>query len=205
MVSKLLFLLSDKFYNFQGIAAWDEVFQILLAFVIFSSIIKLIHILRFNKRMSMLASTLQHSAKEMSAFSLVFSLVIFAFVAFGYFLFGPNVAGFKGVMQGFETLLTFSLGSFDFDAVTSNYRVLGPIYFFVFFLFVTFVLMNIFVTILNEAFSKVNCDVRSQKNQYELVDFVWTRFKAWVGIDLDNVIANMTGKYTKGESLHMYM
>lgn len=151
--------------------------------------------------MSMLAATLQNSAREMSAFSLVFVIVIFAFVAFGYFLFGSNVSGFKGVMQGFQTLLTFSLGSFDFDAVTSNYRVLGPIYFFFFFLFVTFVLMNMFVTILNEAFTKVQSDVRRQKNQYEIVSFVWTRFKAWVGIDLDNVIANITGGYAKGERI----
>ena len=177
---------------------WDEVFQIMLAFVIFSSIIKLIHILRFNRRMSMLAATLQHSAKEMSAFSVVFIIVVFAFVSSGFFLFGSNVAGFRGILQGTETLLTFSLGSFEFDKITSTYRVLGPIYFFVFFLFVSFVLMNMFVTILNEAFAKVHSDVLNQHNEYEIVQFVWTRLKTWIGIDLDNVIANVTGKVAKG-------
>lgn len=146
----------------------------------------------------MLAATLKNSAREMSAFSFVFIIVLFAFVAFGHFLFGSNVAGFRGVLQGFETLLTFSLGSFEFHAITSRYRVFGPIYFFVFFLFVTFVLMNMFVTILNEAFSKVQSDVKRQQNEYELVEFVWTRFQNWLGVDFDAVLAGMKGSYAKG-------
>lgn len=178
---------------------WDDVFQSLLAFAIFASILKLIHILRFNRRMSMLAATLKLSAKEMSAFSLIFGIVLLSFVACGYMMFGSNVTGFKTVIQGFETLLSFSLGSFDFQGIIGQYRILGPIYFFLFFTFVMFVLMNMFVTILNEAFTMVHQDVSKQTNEYEIVEFIWQRFKAWMGMDFDKILSSMKKKYPKGK------
>ncbi|XP_053393414.1 polycystin-1-like [Mercenaria mercenaria] len=191
--------LKDKFYNFQRIAVWDDVFQILLAFAIFASILKLIHILRFNRRMSMLAGTLKLSAKELSAFSLVFGIVLLSFVGSGYLIFGSNERGFRTVIQGFETLLSFSLGSFHFATLVENYRIVGPLYFFFFFTFVMFVLMNMFITILNEAFTVVHKNVIQQKNEYEIVEFICQHFKQWVGFDLDKVIANIKTKYLKGD------
>lgn len=169
--------LKDKYYNFQRIAMWDELFQILLGIIVFASILKLIHILRFNRRMSMLAGTLKLSAKEMATFSLVFMIVLFSFVASGYLLFGAEVREFKTTTRGFETLLSFSLGSFDFQGVLETSRILGPIYFLFFFIFVVFVLLNVFVTILNEAFVVVRQDVLRQNNEYEIIDFISTRIK----------------------------
>lgn len=193
---------TDKFYNFQRIAVWDEVFQILLAFAIFSSILKLIHILRFNRRMSMLARTLKLSARELSAFSLVFGIVLLAFVGSGHLMFGAGVRGFKTVVQGFEILLSFSLGSYDFQGIIEHYRIVGPIYFFFFFTFVMFVLMNMFVTILNEAFTVVHKDVSRQKNEYEILEFISQRFKKWIGFDLHKIFTSVKLRYFKGK--HIY-
>ncbi|XP_052783774.1 polycystic kidney disease protein 1-like 2 [Mya arenaria] len=189
--------LKDKFYNFQRISSWDELFQTLLAVAIFSSILKLIHILRFNRRMSMLAGTLKLAAKELSAFTLILAILLFAFVACGHFLFGSTTGGFKNIIQGFETLLSFSLGSFNFQNIIDTHRVFGPIYFFLFFMFVMFVLLNMFVTILNEAFSMVHRDVTQQKNEYEILEFLWGHLKTWVGFDLDKVLAEVKHKFKK--------
>jgi polycystin 1L2 len=190
--------MTDKFYNFQRIAVWDDIFQILLAFAIFASILKLIHILRFNRRMSMLAGTLKLSARDLLAFSLVFGIALVSFVGTGYLMFGANVRGFKTVLTGFETLLSFSLGSFQFTGIVEEYRVIGPLYFFLFFTFVVFVLMNMFITILNEAFTVVHKNVSREKNEYEIVEFICRRLKQWIGFDLDKIIDTVKSKYLKG-------
>jgi hypothetical protein len=63
------FLISDRFHNFQRLAMWDEIFGYILAFTIYIYIIKLLHMFRFNRRMSMLAGVIRNSAGELTAFS----------------------------------------------------------------------------------------------------------------------------------------
>ena len=197
-----LFYFSDKFYNFQRIAAWDDIFQTLLAVSIFFSILKLIHLLRFNRRMSLLARTLKQSGREMAAFSIVLFLFMLAFASCGHLLFGANVYGFSNMLRGFETLTAFSLGSYDFNYLTRNNRFLGPMFFFVYFTFVAFVLINMFVTILNDAVTVVHHDVLKQTNEYEILEFLLSKLKSWLHIDLQKVILDVKRKYVPGKTLY---
>jgi hypothetical protein len=43
----ILFLISDRFHNFQRLAMWDEIFGYILAFTIYIYIIKLLHMLKY--------------------------------------------------------------------------------------------------------------------------------------------------------------
>ena len=146
----------------------------------------------------MLAGTLKLSARELLAFSLVFGIALVSFVGSGYLIFGANVRGFKSILTGFETLLSFSLGSFHFTGIIEEYRIIGPLYFFLFFTLVVFVLMNMFITILNESFTVVHKNVTRQKNEYEIVEFVCRRLKQWIGFDLDLFVDTVKSKYFKG-------
>lgn len=195
----MFFLLADKFYNFRKVAMWDEVFGYFMAFTIFVSIIKLLHLFRFNKRMSMIAGTLKYSTKELSAFSVVITILIVAFASWGYIMFGPKMPEYRNMFQSFETLLAFSLGDFDYLALERVNRVFGPIYFFTFILCIMIILLNVFVTILNESIAAVKSDVSKQSNEHEIVAFIWFRFKDWVGIDFDKIFAEVKRKYMLGE------
>lgn len=178
---------------------WDEVFGYFMAFTIFVSIIKLLHLFRFNKRMSMIAGTLKYSTKELSAFSVVITILIVAFASWGYIMFGPKMPEYRNMFQSFETLLAFSLGDFDYLALEKVNRVFGPIYFFTFILCIMIILLNMFVTILNESIAAVKSDVSKQSNEHEIVAFIWCRFKDWVGIDFDKIFAEVKRKYMLGE------
>ncbi|XP_062619009.1 polycystin-1-related protein-like [Saccostrea cucullata] len=190
--------LRDKFYNFQKVAMWDEVFGYFMAFTIFVSIIKLLHLFRFNKRMSMIAGTLKYSTKELSAFSVVIIIVVIAFASWGYIMFGPKMFQYRNMFQSIETMLAFALGDFDYLALERVNRVFGPIYFFTFILCIMIVLLNVFVTILNESISAVKSDVSKQSNEHEIVAFIWGRFKDWVGVDFDKFFAEVRRKYMLG-------
>ncbi|XP_060067155.1 uncharacterized protein LOC132547415 [Ylistrum balloti] len=192
--------LRDRFYNFEKVAMWDEVFGYVMAFTIFASIIKLIHMFRFNRKMSMIAGTLKNSTSDISAFSFVFLVFLSGFAIWGYIMFGRNMASYKSMIQSIETLLAFSLGEYDYLALVNANRIFGPLFFFSFFLFINFILLNVFVTILNESISAVRKDVSKQSNEFEIVSFAWTRFKGWIGIDFDRILLDVQRKYMIGKN-----
>ncbi|KAK3612419.1 hypothetical protein CHS0354_032020 [Potamilus streckersoni] len=189
-----------KFHSFQRIAMWDELFGIFLAFTIFLSILKLIHLFRFNRRMSLLATTLQLSAKELSGFSVVFTFFMIAYASWAYVMFGSRMEDFSSMISTFESLLTLVIGGFDFLTLQNINFVFGPIFVFSFILFIVFVLTNMFITIMNESFVIARKDISKQSNEYEIVSFMWTRFKTWTGIDFDKIFRDVRRKYLK-ESL----
>ncbi|PIK42301.1 putative polycystic kidney disease protein 1-like 2-like [Apostichopus japonicus] len=47
---------------------------------------------------------------------------------------------------------------------------------------ITFILVNMFLTIINEAFSNVKRDISKQSNDYEVVDFMVYRLKSFFGV-----------------------
>jgi len=57
-----------------------------------------------------------------------------------------------------------------------------------------FILLAMFVTIINEAFAAVCDDASKQSNDYEMVDFMIGRFKHWTGL------AGVMKKLGKGNS-----
>ena len=61
-------------------------------------------------------------------------------------------------------------------------------------LVVFFILLSMFVTIINEAFAAVCDDTSKQSNEYEMVDFMIARFKHWTGL------SHLMQKLGKGDS-----
>ena len=66
---------------------------------------------------------------------------------------------------------------FNFFAMQLASPVLGPFFFFCYTISVAYVLINMFLTILNESFATVRGDMYRMENDYEMVDFVIKKFK----------------------------
>jgi len=50
-------------------------------------------------------------------------------------------------------------------------RVLGPAYFIIYVFFVFFILLNMFLAIINDTYSEVKSELAEQKNELEMGDF----------------------------------
>ena len=190
---------SGAYYNFQRLALWSEVLGYIIAFVVFLGIIKIIYILRFNRRMSLLASTLKNAGKEMRTFSVVFFITISAYSQLAYVVFGSHLASYNNFMTTLESLLSLLLGSFDYEELATANPYLGPFFFFSFILLMVFMLTNMFVSIINDTFSAVKEDVNLQSNEYELLDFMLGRFEAMTGLKLTGSSQQAQEKYLQGE------
>ncbi len=167
--------------NFVTISVWDEAFGFVLACVVFLATVKFIKMLKFNRRMGMLGDTIRISAKDFKYFSITFLIYFMAFCQAAYLLFGKLLPSYGSFIGAIESLFAFALGSFDFYEFQAADPVLGPAFFFMYVGIVYIGLMGMFLTIINDAFAQVKENSDLQSNDYEIVDFIWRKFKGVFG------------------------
>lgn len=198
-VSGLLRELLDKPFNyadFSQLANTARQLTILSAFNIFVAWIKVFKYLSFNKTMTQLSGTLSAATKDLSGFSVMFCIIYFAFVQLGYLLFGIQVRDFRSFKDSVFTLFRMILGDFNFKAIENASTVLGPIYFLSYIFFVFFVLLNMFLAIINDTYAEVKAEVKARKADFQMGDFFKTganNVKGYLGIqdrgiDVENAI-----------------
>lgn len=184
MVNKLLAGLLDKpdeFADFGRLGFYQTQFNNAVALAVFFAWIKVFKYISFNKTMTQLSSTLSRCSKDVAGFSIMFFIVFFAFAQLGYLLFGTQIQGFSSFVNAVFTLLRLILGDFDFEEMEAANRVLGPIYFLSYVFFVFFVLLNMFLAIINDTYAEVKSEISQQKNEFELVDYFKKGYNSILG------------------------
>ncbi|KAL4239723.1 hypothetical protein ACF0H5_000526 [Mactra antiquata] len=171
-----------EFINFQSLAMYDEFYGYMTAIVVFLASIQFLKLLQFNKKMNMLGDTVKLATKDLKVFSVAFLLYFLAFVLTAYLLFGKYMGGYNGFVTSAESVFAFTLGAFDFHAMSDAHAFLGPAFFFTFIMVIYVGLMSIFLTIIGEAFTTVKEETQHAQNDYEMVDFIWKKFKKLIGV-----------------------
>ncbi|TPP55950.1 Polycystic kidney disease protein 2 [Fasciola gigantica] len=167
----------DQFANFQLLSIWQVNFNYGVAVTTFLAWMKIFKYISFNKTMTQLSSTLGNCAKDLAGFAVMFFIVFFSFAELGYLAFGTQVDDFSEFMTSVYTLFRIILGDFDFASLERANTVFGPIYFIVYVFFVFFVLINMFIAIINETYVGVKSDLQTQENDFEVKDFFKARMK----------------------------
>ncbi|GFS38919.1 polycystin-2 [Trichonephila inaurata madagascariensis] len=161
----------DIFPDFEFLGFWQMQYNNAVAVDIFIAWIKVFKYISFNKTMTQLSSTLSRCSKDIGGFAVMFFIVFFAFAQLGYLLFGSIVKEFSTFGTAVFTLLRLILGDFDFEALENANRVLGPIYFLSYIFFVFFVLMNMFLAIINDTYAEVKAEIAESNSEFEIADF----------------------------------
>lgn len=191
----------NEYMKFQYVALWNQLFTYIVGWVVFLATLKFMKLLRFNKRMSLLSTTLRESAPGLLNFSLVFWIFFLAFVQVFYLLYFKQLQEFSNFVTGAETGFLMMMGQFDFERMKRIQPIIFPIVFSLFVVTITFILINMFLSILNETFATVREDLDKQSNDYEIVDFMVGRFKTWTGIGASSVSPeDMSKKPKPGDS-----
>jgi len=161
----------DQYANFEMIGFWQTRYNDMAAIVVFVAWFKVFKYISFNKTMTQLNETLAKCAKDIMGFLVMFLIVFVAFMQWGFLLFGTQVKDFSTVGDSFFTLFRIILGDFDFEAIENANRILGPFYFLVFVFFVFFVLLNMFLAIINDTYGAVKDELAERKNEFEISDY----------------------------------
>ncbi|XP_022779645.1 uncharacterized protein LOC111321123 [Stylophora pistillata] len=175
------------FVSFQYAGAADESLTVIMGVLVFLVTLRFLKLFRFNKRMALIGSTLGAVAKPLGMFCISFMIVYIAYATMAWLAFGIENDKFRNFLVVLETQMSIVLGDFDYDEFQSANRLLGPIYFFSFMYFSVFYLLNMFMAIINDTFSEVKSSNDKQKNEYEMVEFIISRFKENLGLNRNRI------------------
>ncbi|XDA77418.1 hypothetical protein R6Z07F_007552 [Ovis aries] len=173
-VEVLLQFLEDQntFPNFENLAYWQTQFNNIAAVIVFFVWIKLFKFISFNRTMSQLSTTMSRCAKDLFGFAMMFFIIFLAYAQLAYLVFGTQVDDFSTFQECIFTQFRIILGDINFAEIEEANRVLGPIYFTTFVFFMFFILLNMFLAIINDTYSEVKSDLAQQKAEMELSDLI---------------------------------
>lgn len=146
---------ANRYVSLDRMAFGQLQYAIAMAVCVFLVWLKVFKYLSFNRTLLQLSQTLSRCAWDLVAFGLMFAIVFVAFAQLGYMLFGTENGDFRTYGDSLMTLLRTVLGDFDYVAIEKANRVLGPIYFVSYIFFVFFVLLNMFLAIINDTYAEV--------------------------------------------------
>ncbi|NXI48989.1 PK2L2 protein, partial [Chloroceryle aenea] len=152
-------LSDDRVYpDFYFLAFWQVLYNDMIAVSIFFAWMKIFKYINLNKTMTQLSSTLRRCAKDIIGFAFLFFIVFFSYAQLGYLVFESQVEEFSTFPNCIFTQFRIVLGDFNFEVIEAANRILGPIYFITFVFFVLFILLNMFLAIINDTYSAVKAE-----------------------------------------------
>eukprot|EP00095_Tigriopus_kingsejongensis_P003470 maker-scaffold13_size735724-snap-gene-6.27 protein:Tk03470 transcript:maker-scaffold13_size735724-snap-gene-6.27-mRNA-1 annotation:"pkd2 " len=162
----------ELFADFSYLEYWSKTFQDAAALTVFTGWIKVFKYISFNKTMSQLSGTITRCASDVAAFSVMFFIVFCAYAQIGYLMFGVHMKEFSTFTDSCFTQFRLILGDFDFPAIERSHRFWGPVYFLTYVFLVFFVLMNMFLAIINDTYSEVKEEVNNRKEEFQVGDYI---------------------------------
>ncbi|XP_013386043.1 polycystic kidney disease protein 1-like 2 [Lingula anatina] len=171
-----------KFVNFQYAAYWDECYTILMGIMVFVYTVKFLKLMRFNRRMSVIGRTLKEAGKPMFVYLMAFFIIFLAYGQFAYILFGRVLLNYSTFITTLETLFSMMLNKFDFYEIDAVSPFFARIMFITFMVLVSFIVVNLFLTLIMDAFAYVSYMTSKEKNELEVVEYMVNAVKGMFGI-----------------------
>ena len=159
-----------KYIRMESLAVFDKATSEIVACILFFATIKLLRLLRFNRRVGYLTATLKFAGPAIIAFFIIISVTMVAFTSLFYLNTRTSSESFSTMLRTLETL--FFIMNDKFKDLTADSRLIGPLAFFVFTFIMNFIVFTFLIAIICEAFTHIKRDLGSQPNDYEVVNYM---------------------------------
>uniref|UniRef100_G3VUE5 Polycystic kidney disease protein 1-like 2 n=1 Tax=Sarcophilus harrisii TaxID=9305 RepID=G3VUE5_SARHA len=144
----------NKAVSFGETASADAVLGYLIAILVLLSTVKLWHLLRLNPKLNVLTSTLHRAWGDISGFIIVITIMFLAYSIVTNLIFGWKLHSYKTLFDAAETIVSLQLGIFNYEEVLDSNPVLGSFLIGSCIIFMTFVVLNLFISVILVAFSR---------------------------------------------------
>eukprot|EP00937_MAST-01D_sp_MAST-1D-sp2_P002378 g2378.t1 len=167
---------SDQFYDMYPavrMMTWSVVLQ---ACNVFLNWFKLIAYLSYAPTFAIMNTTISKSAKGVSGFVVIFCILLYGFAQAHAMVFAGRIASFSTLGTTLFTLLRSLLGDFDFEEMQAGHSVMGPLFFVAFVVLCVFVVLNMFIAIISDAYTETIEESVGKPNinlGKEIRQFVW--------------------------------
>merc|ERR1711865_1347972 len=103
---------------------------------------------------SLLLNLLSAAFNNLAVFSVIFLVVNLGFMHSFCLAFGLSMKDFSDPYMTFFTLIRLAMGDFDFHELYKTNRLLGPVLFLLYCVLTFFILVNVFIAIISDAFEE---------------------------------------------------
>jgi len=146
----------DNYQEMSNIAASYALIFITESATVFICVVKSLKFFALQKDLMLLQMTLGQAFKDLLVFVAMTIILFVGFVVMGLNIFGMQAPSYNTIINTLGTLFLILLGEFDYAEMNAVSRVWAIIFFIIFVLFMFFVVLNIFLAILNDAYTVVH-------------------------------------------------
>nr|KAF6411309.1 hypothetical protein HJG63_015372 [Rousettus aegyptiacus] len=162
-------------------AAADAALGYIIAFLVLLSTVKLWHLLRLNPKMNMITSALRRAWGDISGFVIVIFIMLLAYSIASNLLFGWKLRSYKTLFDAAETMISLQLGIFNYEEVLDYSPVLGSFLIGSCIVFMTFVVLNLFISVILVAFNEEQ-KYYELSEEGEIVNLLLMKILSFLGI-----------------------
>ncbi|KAK3561831.1 hypothetical protein QTP86_017067, partial [Hemibagrus guttatus] len=171
----------DHFPSFYDTASADASLGYILAFLILLGTVKMWHLMRLNSKLNLITCTLKRAWNDISSFIVVLIIMVLAYSTVSNLLFGWILYTYKTLHDSALAIIALQLGIFDYEQVLNLNPVLGAFLILSCVIFMTFVVLNLFIAVILEAFSHEQKNYKPSDEE-EIVDLMMMKICKAFGI-----------------------
>ncbi|XP_004690218.1 PREDICTED: polycystic kidney disease protein 1-like 2 [Condylura cristata] len=171
----------EQVISFGETAAADAALGYIIAFLVLLSTVKLWHLLRLNPKMNMITSALCRAWGDISGFITVILIMLLAYSITSNLVFGWKLRSYKTLLDAAETMISLQLGIFNYEEVLDSSPVLGSFLIGSCIIFMTFVVLNLFISVIMVAFHEEQKYYLLTEEE-EIADFLLMKILSFLGI-----------------------
>lgn len=154
-----------SFVNLSTLSSWNETLGILLAFCSFITTIKLLNLLRFNKKMNNLIKTIKNCSKELISFLIVFVILWLSFVQMMHLFYYDKTIEYSTIVKAMETNFLCILGRFDLKPLIQTNFTISSLIFVAYNTVIVIIMINILITIVSNTFSRTKKELKKKTKE----------------------------------------
>ncbi|XP_026234452.1 polycystic kidney disease protein 1-like 2 [Anabas testudineus] len=171
----------DRFASFHETAKADSVLGYLIAFLVLLATVKLWHLLRLNPKLHMITATLQRAWTDISGFLVVMTIMFLAYSISSNLMYGWKLHSYRTLLDATQTMVSLQLGIFNYEEVLNYNPVLGAFLIGSCIVFMTFVVLNLFISVILVAFSQEQIHHEPSEEE-EIVDLMLMKLCSLFGL-----------------------
>ncbi|KAF7662063.1 hypothetical protein LDENG_00247400, partial [Lucifuga dentata] len=185
----------DQYASFHETAQADAVLGYLIAFLVLLATVKLWHLLRLNPKLHMITATLQRAWTDISGFLVVMTIMFLAYSIASNLLYGWKLYSYRTLLDAAQTMVSLQLGIFNYEEVLNYNPVLGAFLIGSCIVFMTFVVLNLFISVILVAFSQEQIHHKPSEED-EIVELMLMKLCSLFGMKYNKQGSNSLTKST---------
>ena len=165
-----------SYTNLSSISGWNSTLSVFLSLCTFIATLKLIRLLRFNKKLSYLTTTVKNCGKDLVSFMIVFMILWLAYVQLMYIFYYEKTLGFASFTKSMVTNFLIILGKFNLSPLIESNFTASAIIFSSYNIIIVMIMINFLITIISDSFASARAESNKIK-EVSLFQHLTTRIK----------------------------